>query len=130
MSKAKYPKGRPTSGNEAAYISWENEAERTTALAAYTQSIQESATATFSSRSRNFKDFTGQLSSRPGLREADFDWFRPDQAVPNSPKEIIAFARLAYRRIGLIRNAIDLMGDFACQGVRLSSSESSCGKIL
>ena len=119
VSKAKYPKGRPTSGNEAAYISWENEAERTKALAAYTQSIQESATATFSSRSRDFKDLTGQLSSRPGLREADFDWFRPDQAVPNSPKEIIAFARLAYRRIGLIRNAIDLMGDFACQGVRL-----------
>jgi hypothetical protein len=119
VAKAKYPKGRRTSGDEAAYVSWENEAERTVALAAYTQSIQESATATFSSRSRNFKDMTGYLSGRPGLREADFNWFRPDQAVPDSPKEIIAFARLAYRRIGLIRNAIDLMGDFACQGVRL-----------
>ena len=119
MSKAKRPTGTPVTGKEAAYISWENESERSTALAAYTQSIQESATATFSSRTRDFENLTTGLSGRPGLREADFNWFRPDQAVPDSPKEIIAFARLAYRRIGLIRNAIDLMGDFACQGVRL-----------
>ena len=119
MSKAKRPTGTPVTGKEAAYISWDNKAERASALHAYTQSIQESATATFSSRTRDFSDMTSYLSGRPGLREADFDWFRPDQAVPDSPKEIIAFARLAYRRIGLIRNAIDLMGDFACQGVRL-----------
>ena len=122
MSKAKRPTGTPVTGKEAAYMSWENKAERTSALAAYTQSIQESATATYgsySSRTRDFSDLTSSLSGRPGLRQADFDWFRPDQAVPTAPKEIIAFARLAYRRIGLIRNAIDLMGDFACQGVRL-----------
>ena len=50
---------------------------------------------------------------------SDFDYFRPDQAVPEKPKDIIAFARAAYRRIGLIRNAIDLMGDFASQGITL-----------
>ena len=119
MSKAKRPTGTPVTGKEAAYMSWENKADRTSALAAYTQSIQESATAMYSSRTRDFSDLTSSLSGRPSLREADFDWFRPDQAVPTAPKDIIAFARLAYRRIGLIRNAIDLMGDFACQGVRL-----------
>ena len=119
MSKAKRPTGTPVTGKEAAYVSWENKADRTSALAAYTQSIQESATAMYSSRTRDFSDLTSSLSGRPSLRESDFDWFRPDQAVPTAPKDIIAFARLAYRRIGLIRNAIDLMGDFACQGVRL-----------
>ena len=48
MSKAKRPKGTPVTGKEAAYISWENKTERTSALAAYTQSIQESATAAYS----------------------------------------------------------------------------------
>ena len=97
MSKAKRPTGTPVTGKEAAYISWDNKAERASALDAYTKSIQESATATFSSRTRDFSDMTSSLSGRPGLRQADFDWFRPDQAVPESPKEIIAFARLAYR---------------------------------
>ena len=71
------------------------------------------------SRNRDFSDLTTSLSGKPGLRSTDYDYFRPDQKVPEDAKDIIAFARSAYRRIGLIRNAIDLMGDFACQGIRL-----------
>ena len=103
-----------------AYVSWDgSKADRDNSLKVYTKAIQESATASYGSRTRDFSDLTTSLSSRPGLRNSDFDYFRPDQAVPEKPKDIIAFARAAYRRIGLIRNAIDLMGDFACQGVRL-----------
>jgi hypothetical protein len=103
-----------------AYVSWGGtKAEQEESLRIYTRAIQESATASYGSRTRNFSDLTTTLSGRPGLRSSDFDYFRPDQAVPEKPKDIIAFARSAYRRIGLIRNAIDLMGDFACQGVRL-----------
>ena len=105
-----------------AYVSWEgSKADREDSLKIYTRAIQESATASYNynSYTRDFSDLTTNLSGRPGLRNSDFDFFRPDQAVPEKPKDIIAFARAAYRRIGLIRNAIDLMGDFACQGVRL-----------
>tara|TARA_R110000824_G_scaffold5445_1_gene25221 strand:+ start:182 stop:2437 length:2256 start_codon:yes stop_codon:yes gene_type:complete len=103
-----------------AYVSWDGtKAERNDSLKVYTNAIQEAATASQGSRTRNFSDLTTRLSGRPGLRESDYDYFRPDQAVPEKHKDIIAFARAAYRRIGLIRNAIDLMGDFACQGVRL-----------
>ena len=103
-----------------AYVSWAgNKAQQAAGLKIYTSAIQESATASTSSRTRNFSDLTTSLSGRPGLRESDYDYFRPDQAVPETHKDIIAFARKAYRRIGLIRNAIDLMGDFACQGIRL-----------
>ena len=103
-----------------AYVSWAgNEEQQTRNLKIYTQAIQEAATAGYSSRTRNFSDLTTTLSGRPGLRDSDYDYFRPDQKVPETHKDIISFARKAYRRIGLIRNAIDLMGDFACQGVRL-----------
>ena len=103
-----------------AYVSWEgSKADRDESLKIYTKAIQESASASYNSYTRNFSDLTTNLSGRPGLRNSDFDYFRPDQRVPEEPKDIIAFARSAYRRIGLIRNAIDLMGDFACQGVRL-----------
>jgi hypothetical protein len=103
-----------------AYVSWEgSKADRDESLKIYTKAIQESASASYNSYTRNFSDLTTNISGRPGLRNSDFDYFRPDQRVPEEPKDIIAFARSAYRRIGLIRNAIDLMGDFACQGVRL-----------
>ena len=103
-----------------AYVSWSGtKAERSKSMEIYTSAIQEAATAASSSRTRNFSDLTTSLSGKPGLRNSDYDYFRPDQKVPEDSKDIIAFARASYRRIGLIRNAIDLMGDFACQGVRL-----------
>ena len=75
--------------------------------------------ASIGSRGRDFSDLTTRISGKPGLTQDDFDWFRPSARIPTESKEIIAFARSAYRKIGLIRNAVDLMGDFACQGVRL-----------
>jgi hypothetical protein len=103
-----------------AYVSWAgSKADQTKSLQVYTSAIQEAATASQGSRTRDFSDLTTRLSGKPGLRNSDYDYFRPEQTVPEKPKDIIAFARASYRRIGLIRNAIDLMGDFACQGVRL-----------
>ena len=113
-SKVNFPSDGP------AYVSWAGtKAERSKSLEIYTHAIQEAATASTSSRNRDFSDLTTSLSGKPGLRSTDYDYFRPDQKVPEDAKDIIAFARSAYRRIGLIRNAIDLMGDFACQGIRL-----------
>ena len=121
MAKKQSPNAKvnfPADG--PAYVSWDGtKAERDESLEIYTSAIQESASASQSSRTRDFSDLTTSLSGKPGLRNSDYDYFRPDQKVPEDPKDIIAFARAAYRRIGLIRNAIDLMGDFACQGVRL-----------
>ena len=122
MAKRKYPRSKEAEFPEgAAYISWDSEdpKDRDRALAAYSEAVPEFTSASLGSRTRDFSDLTTNLSGRPGLGQADFDWFRPGSAIPRRPKEIIAFARAAYRRIGLIRNAIDLMGDFACQGIRL-----------
>ena len=122
VAKRSYPKSKQVNLPEgAAYVSWDSSdpKERDRALASYSDAVSEMSYASLGSRTRDFSDLTTRLSGRPGLGQADFDWFRPGQAVPSKPKDIIAFARSAYRRIGLIRNAIDLMGDFACQGIRL-----------
>tara|TARA_R100000808_G_scaffold23947_1_gene53978 strand:- start:23668 stop:25956 length:2289 start_codon:yes stop_codon:yes gene_type:complete len=113
-AKTNFPSDGP------AYVSWAGtKAQEAESLQVYTNAIQEAATASQGSRTRDFSDLTTRLSGKPGLRNSDYDHFRPEQQVPEKPKDIIAFARASYRRIGLIRNAIDLMGDFACQGVRL-----------
>lgn len=59
------------------------------------------------------------ISGRPGFTRDDYDWFRPSEASPKSYHGIICMSDDIYREVGLIRNIIDLMGDFACQGIRL-----------
>lgn len=102
--------------NGAAYASWDEDGEgREEALSNYSNSISEFAAASRTS----YSDITTYQSGRPGLQKGDYDYFRSSEKVPTKPKEIIGFARKSYRQIGLIRNSIDLMGDFACQGVRM-----------
>ena len=122
MAKRKYPRSQETSfTDESAYVSWDSDDPKVkaAAIASYGEAVSEFSYASLGSRTRDFSDLTTRLSGRPGMGQSDFDWFRPGTAVPTKSKEIISFARTAYRRIGLIRNAIDLMGDFACQGIRL-----------
>jgi hypothetical protein len=118
----KKPKSTPNEG--PAYLSWasDNPQQQSSAFNDYTEGLKDASYAianTYGNGNRDFRGLTNYIDGGPGLRAQDFDWFRPGQAAPVKPKDIIAFARFAYRRIGLIHNAIDLMGDFSCQGVRL-----------
>lgn len=67
----------------------------------------------------DFSDLDTRVSGRPGLRWRDYDAFRPDEARPDKHKDIILAVDNFYKGEGIVRNIIDLMGDFACQGVRL-----------
>ena len=120
MVDKKYPRSKQKDIDHAlqsgeAYASWENEDGKNAALKNYTSSIAEFAAASRTS----YDNITTYQSSRPGLQNSDYDYFRSSERVPTKSKEIISFARKSYRQIGLIRNSIDLMGDFACQGIRL-----------
>lgn len=103
-----------------AYVSWASEDDQELAFSTYQKALEEASHSTAgASYQRDFRNLTDYAGSRPGLNSADFDWFRPGQAAPQKPKDIIAFGRYAYRKIGLVHNAIDLMGDFCSQGIRL-----------
>jgi len=120
MVDKKYPRSKQKDlehslRNGEAYASWEDEKGKSAALQNYTSSITEFAAASRTS----YDNLTTYQSGRPGLQKSDYDYFRSNERVPTKSKEIISFARKSYRQIGLIRNSIDLMGDFACQGIRL-----------
>jgi hypothetical protein len=123
MSKEanKYPKSRARDGVDGqgpALVSWANEATQEKAFDTYASALEEASYSVANYR-RDFSGVTSNTDGRPGLRNVDFDWFRPGQAAPIKPKDIMAYSRFVYRRIGIIHNAIDLMGDFACQGIRI-----------
>lgn len=59
------------------------------------------------------------ISSRPGLSRSDYERFRPDEATPTFYKQVMWRCNDAYYKVGLIKEVIDLMGDFASQGLRI-----------
>jgi hypothetical protein len=112
---------------EDAYVTWgddlesKKEALKSTASSLDEYTLIDKATAAGSGR-RYYHDFSnldGPTGGRPGLTKSDYYNFRPEEAPPNKVKAILRRADDIYQRVGLVKNVIDLMGDFASQGIRL-----------
>ena len=71
---------------------------------------------------RTFQNFSGNISVRSDYARSDYEYFRPSYTVPTDQKQIISMCMEAYQQVGLVRNVIDLMGDFGAQGIRLQHS--------
>jgi hypothetical protein len=84
------------------------------AMDAYT-GVHHKATA---SRDR-FESIDPNISVRNGFARQDYEYFRPNEAVPKTQKGAIAYCMEAYRKIGIVRNVVDLMSDFGSQGIHL-----------
>ena len=69
----------------------------------------------------NYTDIGGPgVSGRPGLTQGDYEYWRPDEKTSfRNPKDAMMAAERAYDHNGIVHNVIDIMGDFACQGIRL-----------
>jgi hypothetical protein len=125
MSK-KYPKN--TAINDAsiigqdAYVTWGDDLDsKKEALSKSSESMSEYTLVEHSSAMRryglDYSNLDTNTSGRPGLTRSDYDFFRPDEAVPKRIKGIIKRAEDVYQRVGLVKNVIDLMGDFGSQGI-------------
>jgi len=77
------------------------------------------------SHSRDFRDVESNRSVRSGFTRQDFDAFRPGEQVPRRQKRIIKMSMEAYDKVGIIRNVIDLMGDFGSQGINIVHENKS-----
>jgi hypothetical protein len=127
MSK-KYPKSEASETKilgQDAYVTWNDNdpAGKQEALREASKSLDEFGgfhrSQANSGLYRDFSKLLPNVSSRPGLTRSDYDYFRPDEAVPREIKRIFIAANDIYSRVGLVKNVIDLMSDFACQGIRL-----------
>jgi hypothetical protein len=111
--------------SEDAYVSWGDDLDsKKSALKTASQSLDEYVLIDRASANRRYNvDFSRldtNTGGRPGLTRSDYDFFRPQESIPTEIKRIIARAEDIYQRVGLVKNVIDLMGDFAAQGIRLS----------
>lgn len=124
----KYPKSDAIQNaqavDEQAYVAWGDDlASKQAALKQSSESMSEYTVVQKASAMRryglDYSNLDRNTSGRPGLTRSDYDYFRPDEAVPTDTKLIIRRAEDIYQRVGLVKNVIDLMGDFASQGIRL-----------
>jgi hypothetical protein len=124
----KYPKSDVINDaqvtGEQAYVAWGDDlASKQEALKQSSESMSEYTLVQKASSMRryglDYSNLDKNTSGRPGLTRSDYDYFRPDEAVPREIKMIIRRAEDIYQRVGLVKNVIDLMGDFASQGIRL-----------
>jgi hypothetical protein len=56
---------------------------------------------------------------RDGMTRADYDFYRPGEAIPKKVKAAIAASDEAYMNNGVLHNIIDLMADFGSQGIEI-----------
>ncbi len=106
---------------EQGFVTWDDAEGRHKALADVAESIDyyEGVQKSVGYGYRNFIDIEPNRSVRTGFQRSDYNRFRAAESVPQKQIEAIKMCMDAYDRVGIIRNVIDLMGDFACQGISL-----------
>lgn len=123
----KYPKSEAIQDKnivgQEAYVVWGDDiSSKKEALKLSSESLSEygGIEKTTARRTRlDFSNLDTNISGRPGLTRSDYDAFRPEEGIPNHIKLVIKKADQIYQKVGLVKNIIDLMGDFAVQGIRV-----------
>ena len=103
------------------FVTWADDAEKQQALLQTSDNIDhyDGVQKTVGYRRRSFLDIDTNRSVRTGFTREDYNRFRSEEAVPYKQKEAIQMCMAAYDKVGIIRNVIDLMSDFASQGINL-----------
>lgn len=63
--------------------------------------------------------YNNNISIRDEYSRQDYDQYRPGEAKPVHPRNIMAVCQDEYKNNGIIHNIIDLMGDFSAKGVEV-----------
>jgi hypothetical protein len=104
------------------YVTWEpgDSKGKAVALAQAERAVRRAEPVVRSHGSSLFLNIApNNVSVRDGMTRQDYDEFRREEAIPTKPKDVIRACKDAYDKIGIVRNVIDLMADFAAQGVDL-----------
>tara|TARA_Y100000114_G_scaffold157309_1_gene189514 strand:+ start:792 stop:2783 length:1992 start_codon:yes stop_codon:yes gene_type:complete len=111
-------------------ISWDdNNISRSEAFSQYSES-QQAYDGVARAYHRDFLDIEPNRSSKPHFGSHDYYAFRPEEQVPRRSKRIVKMCMDAYDKVGIVRNVIDLMGDFGCQGINIVHENKSVEKFF
>jgi len=119
--------------NDNNMITWsdDNPQSKAEALSLFSDNVDSYSglSKTQGSTYRHFIDIEPNRSVRPQFTQNDYYAFRPHEAVPAQQRRAIKMCIDAYDKVGIIRNIIDLMGDFGCQGIQIVHQDKSVEKF-
>jgi len=115
---------------EDSFITW-NDTDQTSKAKAFDQFSEslDSYDGISKGYHRDFLDIEPNRSVRPQFGPNDYYAFRPNEATPRKQKRAIKLCMDAYEKVGIVRNIIDLMGDFGCQGINIAHESRSVEKF-
>ena len=103
------------------YSTWTDDSDKGKAFAeaseAYTENAPVQQEKALAYTYRTYLDIEPNRSVRTSITRNDYYRFRPEEAVPTRQKRIMKMCMDAYDRVGIVRNVIDLMGDFGGEGM-------------
>jgi len=108
--------------SDSLYRTWDSDSQRQEAYAQTGDAIDAYdgiQKAVAYGRRTSYIDIEPNRSVRTSFLRQDYDLFRPGESVSSYQKRIIKQSMQAYDKVGIIRNVIDLMSDFASQGLTL-----------
>jgi hypothetical protein len=108
-------------------ITWHDDDSKSKAMAQFSDNIDaySGVNKTSGSTYRHFIDIEPNKSVKPYFDRNDYYAFRPNEAVPTQQLRAIKMCMDAYDKVGIIRNIIDLMGDFGSQGIHIVHQNKS-----
>ncbi len=104
-----------------AFVTWSDDSGKRQALSDTSDNIDsyDGIQKSVGYNRRSFLDIEPNRSVRTGFTREDYNRFRSSESVPKRQKEAIRMCMQAYDKVGIIRNVIDLMADFAGQGITI-----------
>jgi hypothetical protein len=78
---------------------------------------------------RSYIDIEPNISVRTDFLKDDYYRFRPSEEPASNFKQSMSMCMKAYEKVGIIKNVIDLMGDFASQGITLNHPNKKIEKF-
>ena len=112
-------------------ITWSGDEDRQSAFASYSENIDSyGGLGKSSAYHRDFLNIEPDRSVRPQFTKRDYYAFREAERVPSNQKRIIKMCMDAYDKVGIIRNIVDLMGDFGSQGISVVHSDRTAEKFF
>jgi len=111
----------PESTKTPGFVTWADESEKQQVLMQTADNVDhyEGIQKAQAYGRSSFLDIEPNKSVRNGFNRGDYNRFRSGEAVPQKQKEAMQMCMAAYDKVGIIRNVIDLMSDFASQGINL-----------
>jgi hypothetical protein len=104
------------------FVTWHDENSKRIALTTAAQASEHYGVIANAERSVGtniFGNVSPNISVRDGMSRSDWSYFRPEESTPRGVRNIIYACMQVYKRVGIIRNIVDVMGEFTCQGLRL-----------